>query len=349
MTQHKSVLDAIGNTPLIRLNAVSEATGCDIWGKAEFLNPGQSVKDRAALYIIRDAEKRGLLRPGATIVEGTAGNTGIGLSMVANALGYKSVIVIPDTQSKEKKDSIRLAGATLIEVPAKPYKNPNNYVKLSGRLAEKLNAELPEGAIWAQQFDNVANRQAHIEGTGPEIFEQTGGKVDGFICAVGSGGTLAGVAQALKERNKDIQIGIADPEGAALYSYYTTGEFGSTGSSITEGIGQGRITANLEGLEVDHAFQIPDAEALPYIYDLLAEEGLCLGGSSAINIAGAVRMAKEMGPGKTIVTVLCDYGNRYQTKLFNKDFLNSKGLPVPSFLDNSLDIDIQSVMASDDG
>ncbi len=349
MTQHKSVLDAIGNTPLIRLNAVSEATGCEIWGKAEFLNPGQSVKDRAALYIIRDAEKRGLLRPGATIVEGTAGNTGIGLSMVANALGYKSVIVIPETQSKEKKDSIRLAGATLIEVPAKPYKNPNNYVRLSGRLAEKLNTELPEGAIWAQQFDNVANRQAHIEGTGPEIFEQTEGKVDGFICAVGSGGTLAGVAHALKERNKDIQIGIADPEGAALYSYYTTGEFGSTGSSITEGIGQGRITANLEGLEVDHAFQIPDAEALPYIYDLLAEEGLCLGGSSAINIAGAVRMAKEMGPGKTIVTVLCDYGNRYQTKLFNKDFLNSKGLPVPSFLDNSLNIDIQSVMASDDG
>jgi len=349
MTQHKSVLDAIGNTPLIRLNAVSEATGCEIWGKAEFLNPGQSVKDRAALYIIRDAEKRGLLRPGATIVEGTAGNTGIGLSMVANAQGYKSVIVIPETQSKEKKDSIRLAGATLIEVPAKPYKNPNNYVRLSGRLAEKLNAELPEGAIWAQQFDNVANRQAHIEGTGPEIFEQTNGKVDGFICAVGSGGTLAGVAHALKERNKDVQIGIADPEGAALYSYYTTGEFGSTGSSITEGIGQGRITANLEGLKVDQAYQIPDAEALPYIYDLLAEEGLCLGGSSAINIAGAVRMAKEMGPGKTIVTILCDYGNRYQTKLFNKDFLNSKGLPVPSFLDNSLDIDIQSVMASDDG
>jgi cysteine synthase A len=349
MTQHRSVLDAIGNTPLIRLNAVSEATGCEIWGKAEFLNPGQSVKDRAALYIIRDAEKRGLLRPGATIVEGTAGNTGIGLSMVANALGYKSVIVIPDTQSKEKKDSIRLAGATLIEVPAKPYKNPNNYVKLSGRLAEKLNNELPEGAIWAQQFDNVANRQAHIETTGPEIFAQTDGKVDGFICAVGSGGTLAGVAHALKERNKDIQIGIADPEGAALYSYYKTGEFASTGSSITEGIGQGRITANLDGLTVDQAYQIPDAEALPYIYDLLAEEGLCLGGSSAINIAGAVRMAKEMGPGKTIVTILCDYGNRYQTKLFNKDFLNSKGLPVPSFLDNSLDIDIQSVMASDDG
>lgn len=349
MTQHRSVLDAIGNTPLIRLNAVSEATGCEIWGKAEFLNPGQSVKDRAALYIIRDAERRGLLRPGATIVEGTAGNTGIGLSMVANALGYKSVIVIPDTQSKEKKDSIRLAGATLIEVPAKPYKNPNNYVKLSGRLAEKLNKELPEGAIWAQQFDNVANRQAHIETTGPEIFEQTGGKVDGFICAVGSGGTLAGVAHALKDRNKDIKIGIADPEGAALYSYYTTGEFGSTGSSITEGIGQGRITANLEGLKVDHAYQIPDTEALPYIFDLLANEGLCLGGSSAINIAGAVRMAKEMGPGKTIVTVLADYGNRYQTKLFNKDFLNSKGLPVPSFLDHSLNIDVQSVMASDDG
>jgi cysteine synthase A len=349
MTNHRSVLDAIGNTPLIRLNAVSEATGCEIWGKAEFLNPGQSVKDRAALYIIRDAEKRGLLRPGATIVEGTAGNTGIGLSMVANALGYKSVIVIPDTQSKEKKDSIRLAGATLIEVPAKPYKNPNNYVKVSGRLAEKLNKELPEGAIWAQQFDNVANRQAHIETTGPEIFEQTGGKVDGFICAVGSGGTLAGVAHALKERNKDIQIGIADPEGAALYSYYTSGEFKSTGGSITEGIGQGRITANLEGLEVDQAYQISDAEALPYIYDLLAEEGLCLGGSSAINIAGAVRMAKEMGPGKTIVTILCDYGNRYQTKLYNKDFLASKGLPVPSFLNNSLDIDVQSVFESENG
>ena len=349
MTKHNSVLDAIGNTPLIRLNAVSEATGCEIWGKAEFLNPGQSVKDRAALYIIRDAEKRGLLRPGATIVEGTAGNTGIGLSLVANALGYKSVIVIPETQSKEKKDSIRLAGATLIEVPAKPYRDPNNYVKLSGRLAEKLNKELPEGAIWAQQFDNVANRQAHIETTGPEIFEQTDGKIDGFICAVGSGGTLAGVAHALKERNSDIKIGIADPEGAALYSYYTTGEFASTGGSITEGIGQGRITANLEGLTVDHAYQIPDAEALPYIFDLLAEEGLCLGGSSAINIAGAVRMAKEMGPGKTIVTVLCDYGNRYQTKLFNKGFLMSKGLPVPSFLDNSLDIDIQSVFESDDG
>jgi len=349
MTKHSSVLDAIGNTPLIRLNAVSEATGCEIWGKAEFLNPGQSVKDRAALYIIRDAEKRGLLRPGSTIVEGTAGNTGIGLSMVANALGYKSVIVIPDTQSKEKKDSIKLAGATLIEVPAKPYRDPNNYVRFSGRLAEKLNKELPEGAIWAQQFDNVANRQAHVETTGPEIFEQTDGKIDGFICAVGSGGTLAGVAEALRGRNKDIKIGIADPEGAALYSYYKTGEFASTGGSITEGIGQGRITANLEGLEVDHAYQIPDAEALPYIYDLLADEGLCLGGSSAINIAGAVRMAKEMGPGSTIVTVLCDYGNRYQTKLFNKDFLNSKGLPVPTFLDNSLDIDIQSVMASDNG
>ena len=270
MTKLNSVLDAIGNTPLIRLNAVSEATGCEIWGKAEFLNPGQSVKDRAALYIIRDAEKRGLLRPGATIVEGTAGNTGIGLSLVANALGYKSVIVIPETQSKEKKDSIRLAGATLIEVPAKPYRDPNNYVKLSGRLAEKLNKELPEGAIWAQQFDNVANRQAHIETTGPEIFEQTDGKIDGFICAVGSGGTLAGVAHALKERNSDIKIGIADPEGAALYSYYTTGEFASTGGSITEGIGQGRITANLEGLTVDHAYQIPDAEALPYIFDLVS-------------------------------------------------------------------------------
>ncbi|WP_029040165.1 cysteine synthase A [Cucumibacter marinus] len=343
MTIHPNVLSAIGNTPLFRLNKVSELTGCEILGKAEFLNPGQSVKDRAALSIIRQAEKNGSLKPGGTIVEGTAGNTGIGLSLVADALGYNSVIVIPETQSQEKKDMIRLAGATLVEVPAKPYRNPNNYVKVSGRLAEKLNRELPNGAIWAQQFDNVANRQAHIETTGPEIYEQTGGRIDGFICAVGSGGTLAGVATALKARDPKIKIGIADPEGAALYSYYATGELKSNGSSVTEGIGQGRITANLEGLEVDMPYQIPDAEALPYIFDLLEDEGLCMGGSTAINIAGAVRMAKEMGPGKTIVTILCDYGNRYQSKIFNPDFLRSKSLPVPGFLEAQMDIDMSDV------
>ena len=347
MTNFPNVPAAIGNTPLIRLNAVSEATGCEIWGKAEFLNPGQSVKDRAALYIIKDAIDRGAIEPGGTIVEGTAGNTGIGLALVGNAMGFKTVIVIPETQSQEKKDAIRLAGAELLEVPAKPYKNPNNYVKVSGRLAEKLAAELPKGAIWANQFDNVANRQAHIETTGPEIFEQTNGKVDGLICAVGSGGTLGGVAMALKERNKDIAIGLADPEGAALYSYYTSGEFKSTGNSSTEGIGQGRITATLEGLSVDHAYQIPDAEALPYIFDLLEHEGLCLGGSSAINIAGAVRLARELGPGKTIVTVLCDYGNRYQSKLFNPAFLRSKQLPVPAWLEADPTVDISTVLEAD--
>ncbi|SFZ82475.1 cysteine synthase A [Devosia enhydra] len=347
MSKHKDVVSAIGNTPLIRLNRVSDATGCDIWGKAEFLNPGQSVKDRAALYIIRDAERRGVLRPGGTIVEGTAGNTGIGLALVADALGYKSVIVIPDTQSQEKKDALRLMGATLIEVPAKPYKNPNNYVKLSGRLAEKLAAELPEGAIWANQFDNVANRQAHIEGTGPEILAQTDGKVDGFICSVGSGGTLAGVSMALKASNPAIQIGLADPEGAALYSYYTDGVLKSEGNSITEGIGQGRITANLEGAVVDRAYQIPDSEALPYVFDLLEHEGLCLGGSSGINIAGAVRLARDLGPGKTIVTILCDYGNRYQSKLYNPAFLREKNLPVPHWLDHPAQIDISSVMLPD--
>ncbi len=344
MTQHRDVLSAIGNTPLIRLNKVSELTGCEIWGKAEFLNPGQSVKDRAGLYIIRDAERRGLLRPGGTIVEGTAGNTGIGLTLVANALGYKSVIVIPDTQSQEKKDALRLYGAELIEVPAKPYKNPNNYIKVSGRLAEKLNAELPNGAIWANQFDNLANRQAHIETTGPEIFEETGGKVDGFICSVGSGGTLAGVALALKSRNPNIQIGLADPEGAALFSYFTTGELKSSGNSITEGIGQGRITANLADLKVDRAYQISDAEALPYIFDLMAHEGICLGGSSAINIAGAVRLARDLGPGKTIVTILCDYGNRYQSKIYNPAFLAAKDLPTPGWLANSRPFDITSVL-----
>jgi cysteine synthase A len=347
MTIAADVLSLIGNTPLIRLNRVSDATGCEILGKAEFLNPGQSVKDRAALYIVRDAIEKGALRPGGTIVEGTAGNTGIGLSLVANAMGFKSVIVIPDTQSQEKKDALTLMGAELIEVPAKPYKNPNNYVKLSGRLAQKLNSELPNGAIWANQFDNVANRRAHLEGTGPEIWEQTQGKIDGFICAVGSGGTLGGVSMALKAKNKGIQIGIADPEGAALFNYYAHGELKSAGNSITEGIGQGRITANLEGVEVDRAYQIPDAEALPYLFDLLEHEGLCLGGSSAINIAGAVRMARDLGPGKTIVTVLCDYGNRYQSKLFNPEFLKSKGLPVPHWLADPQPVDWRTVVEPD--
>ncbi len=347
MTKHKDILSVIGNTPLIRLNRVSALTGCEIWGKAEFLNPGQSVKDRAAMFIIHDAVQSGALRPGGTIVEGTAGNTGIGLTLVANALGFRTVIVIPDTQSQEKKDALRLYGAELIEVPAKPYRSPDNYIKISGRLAEKLAAELPEGAIWANQFDNVSNRRAHIETTGPEIWQQTNGRIDGFICAVGSGGTLAGVAQALRARSKDVKIGLADPEGAALYSYYTTGELKSPGNSITEGIGQGRITANLEGLEVDFAYRIPDAEAFPFIYDLLQHEGLCLGGSSAINIAGAVRMARELGPGHTIVTVLCDYGNRYQSKLFNPEFLKGKGLPVPQWLDEPVVRDVSGLFEAE--
>jgi cysteine synthase A len=323
--------DAIGNTPLIKLRRASEETGCTILGKAEFMNPGQSVKDRAAYYIIKDALASGALKPGGTIVEGTAGNTGIGLALVGAAMGFKTVIVIPETQSQEKKDMLRLAGAELVQVPAAPYRNPNNYVRYSGRLAEKLAETTPEGVIWANQFDNVANRQAHVETTGPEIWTQTGGKVDGFICAVGSGGTLAGVAQALQP--KGVKMGLADPEGAALYSYYTTGELKSQGGSITEGIGQGRITANLEGFTPDFSYQIPDSEALPVVFDLLAEEGLCLGGSSGINVAGAIRMAKEMGPGHTIVTILCDYGTRYQSKLFNPEFLKDKGLPVPNWLD----------------
>lgn len=321
---------AIGNTPLIRLKRASEETGCEILGKAEFMNPGQSVKDRAALYIIKDAVARGELKPGGTIVEGTAGNTGIGLALVGASMGFRSVIVIPETQSQEKKDMLRLAGAELVEVPAQPYKNPNNYVRYSGRLAEQLALTEPNGAIWANQFDNTANRQAHVETTGPEIWEQTGGKVDGFVCAVGSGGTLAGVAMALQP--KGVKIGLADPEGAALYSFYTEGNFDSPGSSITEGIGQGRITANLEGFTPDMAWRISDAEALPVIFDLLEFEGLCLGGSSGINIAGAIRMARAMGPGHTIVTVLCDYGTRYQTKLFNPEFLRAKGLPVPEWM-----------------
>lgn len=330
MRFHANLSAAIGNTPLIRLNKASAATGCEILGKAEFLNPGQSVKDRAALYIIRDAVARGALKPGGTIVEGTAGNTGIGLALVGASMGFRTVIVIPETQSQEKKDMLRLAGAELVEVPAAPYRNPNNYVRYSGRLAEELARTEPNGAIWANQFDNVANRQAHVETTGPEIWEQTGGKVDGFICAVGSGGTLAGVAQALQP--KGVKMGLADPMGAALYSFYTTGEMKSEGDSITEGIGQGRITANLEGLVPDFCAQIPDSEALPIVFDLLAEEGLCLGGSSGVNVAGAIRMAQHMGPGHTIVTILCDYGTRYQSKLFNPDFLHSKGLPVPDWL-----------------
>lgn len=326
----RDLADAVGKTPLIRLRRVSEETGCEILGKAEFMNPGQSVKDRAALFIIRDAIARGDLKPGGTIVEGTAGNTGIGLALVGASMGFKTVIVIPETQSEEKKDMLRLAGAQLVQVPAAPYRNPNNFVHYSRRLAEQLANTEPNGAIWANQFDNVANRQAHVETTGPEIWEQTDGKVDGFICAVGSGGTLAGVAEALQP--KGVKIGIADPMGAGLYSYYTTGEIAMEGGSIAEGIGQVRITKNLEGFKPDHAYQITDNEALPYIFDLLREEGLVMGGSTAINIAGAVRLAKEMGPGHTIVTVLCDYGTRYQSKLFNPDFLREKELPVPEWM-----------------
>lgn len=338
MDIRNGLVEAIGNTPLIKLKRASEATGCTILGKAEFLNPGQSVKDRAALFIIQDAVARGQLRPGGVVVEGTAGNTGIGLALVGNALGYRSVIVIPETQSQEKKDMLRLAGATLVEVPAVAYANPNNYVKVSGRLAEALAASEPNGAVWANQFDNVANRLAHIETTGPEIWAQTDGRVDGFVAAVGTGGTLAGTGIALKERNPAIRIALADPFGAALYSYYTTGELKSEGSSITEGIGQGRITANLEGAPVDFAYRIPDAEAVQIVFDLLEYEGLCLGSSSGINIAGAMRLARELGPGHTIVTVLCDYGTRYQSKLFNPVFLREKGLPVPGWLERSVDV-----------
>jgi cysteine synthase A len=323
---------SVGNTPLIRLKKASERTGCEILGKAEFLNPGGSIKDRAALAIVMDAEKKGLLRKGGVIVEGTAGNTGIGLALVANARGYRSVIVIPDTQSQEKKDMLRLCGADLREVPAVPYKDPNNYVKVSGRLADELAKTEPAGAIWANQFDNVANREGHYQTTGPEIWDQTDGKIDGFCCAVGTGGTIAGVGMALKERKPGIRIALADPMGAALYNYYKHGELKSEGSSITEGIGQGRITKNLEGAPIDEAYQIPDEEALPIIFDLITEEGLCMGGSTGINIAGAIRLAEQLGPGHTIVTVLCDFGSRYQSKLFNPDFLKSKKLPYPKWL-----------------
>jgi cysteine synthase len=332
MTVARDVLDAVGSTPLIRLRRASEETGCEILGKAEFMNPGQSVKDRAALFIIRDAVARGKLRPGGTIVEGTAGNTGIGLALIGAAMGFKTVIVIPGTQSQEKKDMLRIAGAELVEVPAVPYRDPNNYVRYSGRLAEALAKSDPNGAIWANQFDNVANRQAHIETTTPEIWDETQGRVDGFICAVGTGGTLAGVAAGLRARRPEVRIGLADPDGAALYHYYAHGSLKAEGSSITEGIGQGRITANLEGLAVDMPYNIPDAEALAVVFALLEEEGLCLGTSSGVNVAGAIRMARDMGPGHTIVTVLCDYGTRYQTKLYNSDFLRAKGLPVPAFL-----------------
>ncbi len=322
----------VGNTPLIRLRAASEATGCDIYGKAEFLNPGGSVKDRAALAIITDAEKKGLLRPGGVIVEGTAGNTGIGLALVGNARGYRTVIVMPETQSQEKKDMLRLCGADLRLVPAVPYANPNNYVRYSGRLAEEIAQSEPNGAIWANQFDNVANRQGHYETTGKEIWEQTDGKVDGFTCSVGSGGTLGGVGLALKERNSNVQIVLSDPMGSALFGHYKNGELKAVGNSITEGIGQGRVTKNLEGAPIDDAFQISDEEALPILYDLLQHEGLCLGGSSAINVAGAIRLAKQLGKGKTIVTVLADSGTRYQSKLFNPEFLREKNLPVPPWL-----------------
>jgi len=334
------IVNAIGHTPLIRLKRASEMTECTILGKAEFMNPGQSVKDRAALFIIEHAVREGTLRPGGVIVEGTAGNTGIGLALVGNAMGFRSVIVIPDTQSQEKKDTLRLCGAELVEVPAVPYSNPNNYVKVSGRLAAELAKREPNGAIWANQFDNVANRDGHIATTGPEIWEQTDGKVDGFVCAVGTGGTLAGVAIALKERDRNVKIGLADPMGAALYSYYKTGVLKSEGSSITEGIGQGRITKNLEGAPIDCPYQIPDEEAVPLIFDLLEHEGLCLGGSSGINIAGAIRLARELGPGHTIVTILADYGTRYQSKLFNPEFLHQKGLPVPPWMERGAHLEV---------
>jgi cysteine synthase len=328
-----SVIDAIGRTPLIKLRAASEATGCTILGKAEFMNPGGSVKDRAALAMIMDAVRSGKLKPGGTIVEGTAGNTGIGLCMVGAAMGFKTVIVIPDTQAQEKKDALKMAGAALVEVPAVPYSNPNNYVKYSGRLAEIVAKNSENGAIWANQFDNVANRRGHYETTGPEIFEALQGKLDAFVSAVGSGGTLAGVGMALKERNKDIKIALADPPGAALFSFYTSGTLASSGSSITEGIGQGRITANLEGAPVDFAYQIPDEESVAQVFELVEQEGLLLGGSSGVNVAGAIRLARDLGPGHTIVTVLCDGGARYASKLFNPAFLRTKNLPVPKWME----------------
>lgn len=328
----QSVIDLIGHTPLVRLNRASDETGCEILGKAEFLNPGQSVKDRAALFIIRDAERSGALRPGGLIVEGTAGNTGIGLAMVGRALGYRTLVVIPRTQSQEKKDAIRLAGAELVEVDAVPFSDPGNYARVSGRLAAEKAETEPGGAVWANQFDNLANRRAHAETTGPEIWTQTGGRVDGFVCAIGSGGTLSGVAEALRARKPAVSIALADPHASAMYDYFTSGELHSEGGSVTEGIGQGRITRNIEGLKVDRAYRIPDDEALKVMFDLAEHEGLTLGGSSGINVAGAIRLARDLGPGHTVVTILCDYGARYQSKLYNRDFLSERGLPVPDWL-----------------
>ena len=334
MDVRKDFPDAVGHTPMIRLRRASEETGCEILGKAEFLNPGSSVKDRAALYMILDAEERGTLRPGGLIVEGTAGNTGIGLALVANARGYRTVIVIPETQSREKKDFLRLVGAELIEVPAAPYRNPNNYVHVAERLAAQLAETEAEGVLYANQWDNTANRRGHYETTGPEIWEQTDGKVDGFICAIGTGGTLAGVSACLKEKSPGVTIGLADPMGAAMYNYFKYGELKSEGSSITEGIGQGRVTGNVEGTPVDIPYQVPDEDAVTVLFDLVEHEGLCLGGSSGINVAGAMRLAKEMGPGHTIVTILADLGERYHSKLFNPEFLREKGLPVPPWMDH---------------
>jgi cysteine synthase A len=328
-----TIAEAVGNTPLIKLRRASDETGCTILGKAEFMNPGQSVKDRAALFIIKDAVAKGQLRPGGVIVEGTAGNTGIGLTLIGGAMGFRTVIVIPETQSVEKKDVLRLLGAQLVEVPAVPYKNPNNYVKYSERLAASLATTETNGAIWANQFDNVANRQGHVESTAAEIWQQTEGRIDGFVSAVGTGGTLAGVAEGLRAFKRDVKIALADPPGAALHSYYTTGELKAEGTSITEGIGQGRITRNLEGFAPDSAFQIPDFEALEVVFGLVRDEGLCVGASTGVNIAGAVRLAKTLGPGKTIVTMLCDLGTRYQSRLFNSRFLREKGLPTPKWLD----------------
>jgi cysteine synthase A len=333
MTIRNGFLDSIGNTPLIRLRRASELTGCEILGKAEFLNPGGSVKDRAALAIIEDAEARGLIRPGGTIVEGTAGNTGIGLALVGNARGYRSVIIMPETQSQEKKDFITLVGAELRLVPAAPYSNPGNYVRVSERVAAELAQTEPNGAIWANQFDNTANREGHRRTTGREIWENTGGKIDAFTCAVGTGGTLAGVGMALKERNPGVKIVLADPMGSALFSFYKTGVLHAEGNSITEGIGNGRITANLDGAPIDDAVQVTDEEALPIVFDLIKEEGLVLGGSSGINVAAAIKVARTLGPGHTVVTILCDGGARYQSKLFNPEFLKSRNLPIPGWMD----------------
>jgi cysteine synthase A len=344
MDMRANVLAAIGGTPLIKLRRASELTGATILGKAEFMNPGQSVKDRAAISIVQDGLARGLLRPGGTIVDGTAGNTGIGLTMVGNALGLRTVIVIPDTQSQEKKDMLRLIGAELVEVPAVPYANPGNYVKVAGRLAAELARSEPNGAFFADQFDNPANRRVHAETTAAEIWDQTGGRVDGFVCAAGTGGTLSGVAEGLRQRRPDIRIALADPMGSALHSYFTGGDLKASGSSVTEGIGQGRITRNLDGLAVDVAFRIPDEEALPIVFDLIREEGLCLGGSSGINVAGAIRLAREIGPGSTVVTVLCDSGTRYQSKLFNPAFLRSKSLPVPDWLERRSERDLAALL-----